>query len=235
MENLANLFQKYGIKLNKNQEQQFDLFFHHLVETNKLFNLTAIIEEKDVAVKHFLDSVLGAKFLPKGATVVDVGSGAGFPAVPLKIVRPDLDIYMVDSLGKRVNFLEDVILSQKFDKMHAIHARAEDFAKNNREKFDVAVARAVAPLCTLAEYLLPLVKIGGCAVIYKSAKLDEELSQAEKSIRVLGGKVEKIENFVIKEPDMELMERKILIIRKVSATPTKYPRSGNKPKTEPII
>ena len=234
MENLGALFEKYGIKLNKNQEEQFDLFFHHLVEINKLFNLTAITDEREVAVKHFLDSALGEKFLKKNAKVVDVGSGAGFPAIPLKIVRPDVEICMVDSLNKRVNFLNECVELLNLKSVTAVHARAEDFAQEKRETFDVAVARAVAPLCTLVEYLLPLIKVGGVAVIYKSSKLDEELEKAQKAIQILGGKVKKIENFEIFQQDFEKMERKILIIEKTSPTPKKFPRQSNKPKTNPI-
>lgn len=234
MKNLIALFEKYGIKLDKNQEKQFDLFFQHLVETNKVVNLTAITEENEVAVKHFLDSALGEKFLLKNAKMIDVGSGAGFPAIPLKIVRPDLEICMVDSLNKRVNFLNDCIKMLDLQKMWAIHARAEDFAKEKREIFDVAVARAVAPLCTLVEYLMPFVKVGGCAVIYKSSKLDEELENAKKAIHILGGNVAKVECFKIDEPKIGEIERKILIIKKSRPTPIKYPRLSNKPKTNPI-
>ena len=234
MKNLHTLFEKYGVFLDENQEKQFNLFYQHLIKTNKLFNLTAITEENEVAVKHFLDSALGEKFLKPDAKVVDVGSGAGFPAIPLKIVRPDLEICMVDSLNKRVNFLKECISLLNFQKTSAIHARAEDFAKENREKFDVAVARAVAPLNTLVEYLLPLVKIGGQAIIYKSSKLEEEIAISQKAIQILGGKIEKIETFVIKEPIFDEMTRKILIVKKVKPTPQKYPRPSNKPKTNPL-
>lgn len=235
MENLIKLFEKYGKKLEKNQEKQFDLFFQHLIETNKLFNLTAITEEKEVCVKHFLDSVLPENLLPKGAKIVDVGSGAGFPAIPLKIVRPDLDICMIDSLNKRVKFLNECINLLNFEKILAIHARAEDFAKENREKFDVAVARAVAPLNTLVEYLLPLVKVGGQAVIYKSSKIQEELEVAQKAISVLGGKIDKIEKYEINESGFEEIERNVLVIKKIRSTPAKYPRPANKPRTNPIV
>lgn len=241
MKNLRALFEKYGINLSENQEKQFDSFFHHLIETNKLFNLTAITDEDEVSAKHFLDSVLPHNLFPKDAKVVDVGSGAGFPAIPLKVVRPDLEICMVDSLNKRVNFLKESISLLNLQKTQAIHARAEDFAKDNRENFDVAVARAVAPLNTLVEYLLPLIKIGGQAIIYKSAKLDEELAAAQKAIQILGGKLEKVEDFSLKndfldknEREWENIERKILVLKKINATPAKYPRSGNKAKTNPI-
>lgn len=231
MKNLEKLFKKYGFCLSKEQEMQFDRYFSMLVETNKVLNLTAITDEDDVTIKHFLDSVLPEKLIPQGSTVVDVGSGAGFPALPLKIMRPDLSICMVDSLNKRINFLSDVINELGLTKTDAIHSRAEDFAKENREKFDVAVARAVAGLNTLVEYLLPLVKLGGMAVIYKSAKLSEELDIAQKAISLLGGKVEIIKSFTIEEGNLE---RNVLVVRKVAKTPPKYPRDKNKPKLCPI-
>lgn len=231
MKNMEKLFKKYKISLSNEQEEQFDKYFSMLVETNKVLNLTAITDEQGVLVKHFLDSVLPYKVFPQNATVVDVGSGAGFPALPLKIIRPDLQICMVDSLNKRINFLNGVISELKLDGATAIHSRAEDFAKENREKFDVAVARAVAGLDTLVEYLLPLIKVGGIAVIYKSAKLQDEIDNARKAISVLGGEIDRIEKFLIEE---ENLERNILIVKKVKNTPPKYPRAQNKPKLSPI-
>lgn len=231
MKNLKQTFEKYGIILSKTQENQFDKYFSMLIETNKVLNLTAITEENEVLIKHFLDSAIPEKFIPKNSTVIDIGSGAGFPALPLKIVRDDLDITMVDSLNKRVNFLNEVINELNLQKTCAFHSRAEDFAKENREKFDVAVARAVASLDTLVEYLLPFVKVGGIAVIYKSTKLDEEIEIAKTAIKTLGGKIEKIEKFEIFE---ENLQRNILILKKITKTPPKYPRGKNQPKTNPI-
>lgn len=231
---ITEIFEKNGLKINKTQEMQFKNFYKHLVSENEKYNLTAITELEDVALKHFVDSVLPQNAIKKNASVVDVGSGAGFPAIPLKIVRPDLSICMVDSLNKRVNFLNECVKILNFDKTNAIHSRAEDFAKKNREKFDVAVARAVAPLNTLVEYLLPLVKVGGQVIVYKSSKLDEELPLAKNAIKILGGKLQKIEDFTLFSLDNEQFSRKILIISKISSTPTKYPRSSNKPKTDPI-
>ncbi len=230
MKNLKKIFEKYKINLNMQQELQFKQYFVHLIETNKVLNLTAITEEDEVVVKHFLDSVLPVEKFHECATVVDVGTGAGFPAIPLKIVRPDLEICMVDSLNKRVNFLNEVINILKLNKIEAVHSRAEDFSKKRRESFDYAVARAVAQLNTLVEYLLPLIKVGGFAVIYKSSKLEEELKDAKSAINVLGGIVESVEKF-----DVEGMERNILVIKKVKNTPNKYPRDKNKPKTSPIL
>ena len=231
MKNLQKIFEKYGINLSKEQEEQFDKYISMLVETNRVMNLTAITEESEVLIKHFLDSALPEKFIPQNSTVVDVGSGAGFPAIPLKIVRPDLKIYMVDSLNKRINFLNSVIKELNLQNTYAFHDRAEDFAVKNREKFDVAVARAVASLNTLSEYLLPLVKVGGRAVIYKSTKLEEEIEESRKAISVLGAKIDSIEKFVIEE---ENLERNILVLSKISQTPKKYPRNKNQPKLNPI-
>lgn len=232
MKNLEKIFENYQIKLDENQKNQFDLFYHFLVSENEKMNLTAITDEDEVIIKHFLDSVLPHKFFEQNAKVVDVGSGAGFPAIPLKILRSDLNFSLVDSLNKRVDFLNKTISLLKLDKISAFHSRVEDFAKDNREKFDIAIARAVAPLNTLVEYLLPLVKIGGKAIIYKSTKLEEELSQAQKAIKVLGGEVEKNVTYTIKE---ENLQRNILIVKKVASTPQKYPRPQNKPKNNPII
>lgn len=231
MRKLVETFKKYGIELSKIQENQFDKYFSMLIETNKVLNLTAITEENEVLIKHFLDSAIPEKFIPKNSKVIDIGSGAGFPALPLKIVREDLEVTMVDSLNKRVKFLEEVTKELNLQKTFAIHSRAEDFAKENHEKYDVAVARAVASLDTLVEYLLPFVKIDGIAIIYKSTKLEEELENAQKAISTLGGKVEKIEKFEIFE---ENLQRNILILKKITKTPPKYPRGKNQPKTNPI-
>lgn len=232
MKNLKKIFEKYGINVSNLQEKQFDIYFNLLVETNKVMNLTAITEENEVLTKHFLDSVIPEKSIPQNSKVVDVGSGAGFPAIPLKIIRPDLQITMVDSLNKRINFLNETILALSLTNTFAVHARAEDFAKKNREAFDIAVARAVAPLNTLLEYLLPLIKVGGSAVIYKSSKLDEELAVSHKALQVLGGEIESVETFEIEEGSLE---RKVLIVRKTSHTPPKYPREKNNPKLHPIL
>ena len=230
MKKIKELFNKYGIEINEMQIEQFDKYFKNLIETNKVLNLTAITEENDVLVKHFLDSVLPIKLFKEKSTIVDVGTGAGFPALPIKIIRPDLKITMVDSLNKRITFLNSVIKENDLKEIHAIHARAEDFAKNNREKYDYAVARAVAQLNTLVEYLLPLIKVGGQAIIYKSSKIEEEVLNAKNAINILGGKIQKIHQF-----DLEGLERNILVIKKIKETPKKYPRDKNKPKLLPIV
>lgn len=230
MKNLKKIFEKYEKNVNNQQEKQFDDYFNMIIETNKVLNLTAITEENEVLLKHFLDSILPAEKFVENSTVVDVGTGAGFPAIPLKIMRPDLKFCLVDSLNKRINFLNQVIDKLNLVEIEAIHSRAEDFAKKNREKFDYAVARAVAPLNTLVEYLLPLIKVGGEAIIYKSAKLEEEIVISKKAIEVLGGEVKSVDKFTIED-----MERNILIIKKIKNTPAKYPRDKNKPKLSPIV
>ena len=223
------LLTDYQNLINKYRDK-FDIYYQELVSYNDKVNLTAITERNDVFTKHFLDSILSIDAIPEGASVVDIGTGAGFPSLPLKIVRPDIDITTVDSLNKRVTFLNYICSKLKI-KSNNVHARAEDFAKGNREKFDVAVARAVAKMNTLLEYLLPLVKVGGIVIAYKGSNLAEEFMDAEKALEVLGGKVLKSIRFDLPN---SYGERNIVIIEKVKETPTKYPRDKNQPKTNPI-
>ncbi len=225
------LFSEYGFSLNELQKEQFSKYREILLYYNEKFNLTAITDPYEIAVKHFLDSVVGEKHIPQGAAVVDIGSGAGFPAVPLKIYRPDLKITMLDSLAKRVRFLEEVIKTLGFSNAESIHIRAEDAAKGTfRESFFVAVARAVAPLATLAEYALPLVKVGGKFIAYKGPDVEEELAAGEKAVKVLGGKILSSEKYLL--PDGS--GRSLIVIEKTAPTPAKYPRGQNKPRLSPI-
>lgn len=225
------LFSEYGFSLNELQKEQFSKYREILLHYNEKFNLTAITDPYEIAVKHFLDSVVGEKFIPDGAAVVDIGSGAGFPAVPLKIYRPDLKITMLDSLAKRVRFLEEVIKILGFSNAESIHIRAEDAAKGTfRESFFVAVARAVAPLATLAEYALPLVKVGGKFIAYKGPDVEEELAAGRKAVTVLGGKIISSEKYLL--PDGS--GRSLIVIEKTAPTPAKYPRGQNKPRLSPI-
>lgn len=225
------LFSEYGFSLNELQKEQFSKYREILLYYNEKFNLTAITDPYEIAVKHFLDSVVGEKHIPAGAAVVDIGSGAGFPAVPLKIYRPDLKITMLDSLAKRVRFLEEVVKTLGFSNAESIHIRAEDAAKGTfRESFFVAVARAVAPLATLAEYALPLVKVGGKFIAYKGPDVEEELAAGEKAVKVLGGKILSSEKYLL--PDGS--GRSLIVIEKTAPTPAKYPRGQNKPRLSPI-
>ncbi len=233
MKNLIKTyFNSYNLPLTEKQAEQFDKYYKFLIEENEKFNLTAITEKNEVALKHFVDSVLPFAQLPKGAKVVDVGTGGGFPGVPLKIMRKDIEITLLDSLQKRVKFLEEVKNLLGLDKTTCVHARAEDYAKEHREKFDVALSRAVASLPTLAEYLLPFVKVGGQAIMYKGLSADEEIAIGTKAVKTFGGRIEKTLDFTLKEVEST---RKIVIITKTNKTPLKYPRGKNQPKTSPII
>lgn len=186
---LKELFKKYGIDADSKQLDDFDKFYNIVVQENKKFNLTAIVDEDEFAVKHILDSLLCAHLIPNGSSVIDVGAGAGFPSIPLKILRPDLKITMIDSLNKRVNFLNDTVQKLGLAGIEAIHTRAEDYAIKAREKYDVGIARAVASMNTLSEYLLPLVGVGGLFIAMKGSKFEEELDGAQEDIKLLGGEV----------------------------------------------
>ncbi len=229
---IEELFKKYGFELSERQIEQFDKYMKFLLEENAKFNLTAIEEPEEIVIKHFIDSILGIDKIEKGASLVDVGSGAGFPGVPIKIMREDIELTLIDSLSKRVNFLKELSLLLGLENVKCKHVRAEDFAmKEGREKFDVATARAVAALPTLAEYLLPLVKVGGKVIMFKGLKSKEELAQGDKAIRTLGGKLESVLSFKLDD----FGERNVIVLKKVSKTDAKYPRGKNQPKLKPIL
>ena len=222
---------KQQIKLINDKKDIFEKYYEKLVSYNQKVNLTAITDKAQVFTKHFLDSILPIDAIPVGATVVDVGAGAGFPSLPIKIVRDDIKITMVDSLNKRINFLNELTNELNIESTN-IHARAEDFAKLNREKFDVAVARAVARLNTLLEYLLPLVKVGGMVLAFKGNNFKEELEEAQNALSVLGG--EYIRTFQFNLPN-EQGERNIIVIKKIKPTPANFPRDKNLPKLKPLM
>ena len=233
MKNLIkSLFEKYNFNLSEDQISQFEKYYNLLISENEKFNLTAITDQKDVVIKHFIDSVLPEKEISKNSSIIDVGSGAGFPGIPLKILRPDLKITLIDSLQKRINFLNMIIDKLSLKDIQAFHYRAEDYAQIKRESFDVALSRAVASIPTLSEYLIPFVKKGGKIFMYKGAKIKEELDLGKKSIDVLGGKVEKILEYFLKEAESE---RYVLIIKKINNTNKLYPRGKNLPKNKPIL
>lgn len=196
MDIMDNKTKKMSIQLNKEQSIQFQKYYELLIEWNKVMNLTAITEYEEVVDKHFIDSLSIEKAVDLNIIekVIDVGTGAGFPGIPLKIVYPHLKITLLDSLNKRINFLNEVISKLKLENIEAIHGRAEDIAKDKkyREQYDISVSRAVANLSTLSEYSLPFVKVGGLFISYKAEKADEEIKKAEKAVSVLGGKIEKI-------------------------------------------
>ena len=238
-----NLFEKgleeLSISLSQEQKQQFVTYYEYLIEKNKVMNLTAITEYEEVIVKHFLDSLSIVKAgcfeqnALDGKSVIDIGTGAGFPGIPLKIAFPQLKITLLDSLNKRVNFLNEVIEILGLSKVEAVHGRAEDYAKQKeyRECFDFCVSRAVANLSTLSEYCIPFVKEGGCFISYKSGKIDEELSQAGNAVKILGGKVLDVVKFPLMGTDMD---RSFVIIKKTRPTAKKYPRKAGLPSKEPL-
>lgn len=228
MSDIKDVFSEYGIELTDEQERLFITYREYLKEYNEKTNLTAITEDRAIAVKHFLDSAIGERVLPYGATVLDVGSGAGFPAVPLKIVRPDLKMLLLDSLNKRVVFLQSLVEMLGLKEVEAVHLRAEEGAKKYRERFDVVVARAVASLPTLLEYTMPFVRVGGVFVAYKG-DATEELDLSKNALRILGGKLKDKKEFLL---DGE--KRTILVFEKTSKTPEKYPRLQNKPRISPL-
>lgn len=224
---------KINIVLNEEQKDKLYNYMNLLVEWNEKINLTAITEPNEIILKHFIDSLTISKYIKQNAKLVDVGTGAGFPGIPLKIVREDVEITLVDSLNKRLNFLNEVIVELNLSKIDCIHARAEEIGQNKkyREKFDIATSRAVANLSTLSEYLLPLVKIKGQAICMKAQEIEEELQNSKKAIKTLGGEITKVEKFELPDSDIG---RTIIIIEKEQQTPNKYPRKAGLPSKEPI-
>ena len=225
----------FGISLTEKQTEQFLEYYKLLIEWNEVMNLTAITEFEEVLSKHFVDScALGKAVSMEGEKrLLDVGTGAGFPGIPLKIAFPEVEVVLLDSLNKRVKFLNEVIGQLGLSKITAVHGRAEDFArqKDYREQFDLVVSRAVANLSSLSEYCLPYVKVGGRFVSYKSGKLNEELAAAQKAIHVLGGEAKEPVYFQLTGTEDE---RSFVCIEKGKATPKKYPRKAGTPAKEPI-
>lgn len=226
-----------SLELQDSQIEQFYKYYEFMVERNKVVNLTAITEMEEVITKHFIDSLSLVKMLPDisktECSFMDVGTGAGFPGIPLKIVFPNCRVTLLDSLNKRVKFLEEVFSLLNLENMEAIHGRAEDFGRNRdyREKYDYCVSRAVANLATLSEYCMPFVKVGGAFIPYKSGKIEEELEESKKAVYLLGGRIEESKSFFLPGTDMERVLVKILKITPISS---KYPRKAGLPSKEPL-
>lgn len=235
MEELQKEAKTIGVELNQKQIEQFDLYFELLSEWNKKFNLTAITDKKDIRIKHFLDSLTVVPHIPKDVKkIIDIGAGAGFPGVPIKIARPDLSLTLTDSVGKKVTFLTELASNLELTETKTFNCRAEDLGKDKRyrESYDMATARAVAYLPTLCEYVLPLVKVGGIFIAQKSLHDEKhtEISDAMNAIGLLGGEIEE----VIKIDLPFTGERHLIVIKKVSPTPKVFPRANGAPKQDPL-
>ncbi|KMJ60438.1 16S rRNA methyltransferase [Bacillus sp. LL01] len=234
-EQFISLLEEKGITLSPQQLSQFDTYYRLLVEWNEKMNLTAITDEEEVYLKHFYDSITASFYvdLNQELSLCDVGAGAGFPSIPLKICFPNLKVTIVDSLNKRITFLQNLASELGLNNVHFVHDRAETFGKNAdyREKFDLVTARAVARLSVLSELCLPLVKEGGKFVPMKAAAASEELEKGKKALQILGGKLEEVHSFSL---PLEESERNILIINKIKPTPKKYPRKPGTPNKQPL-
>ena len=236
IEEFIQALSQHGIQLTPEQVNQFDRYFHLLVEWNQKINLTAITEEKEVYLKHFYDSLMPLWLMPLDSydvTLCDVGAGAGFPSIPLKIIHPELKVTIVDSLNKRINFLNLLVADLNLTGVNCVHGRAEDVGQNPlyRGQFDIVTARAVAALNVLSELCLPLVKKGGQFLVLKGDKVDEEMEGSKRAIALLGAKFEKSATELL---PIEGSERTILSIRKTLDTPKKYPRKAGTPMKKPI-
>lgn len=225
--------EKINILFNDKQLHMFYNYMNMLLDWNERINLTAITNPEDMILKHFIDSLTINNYIEKNKNIADVGSGAGFPGIPLKIYREDIEVTLVDSLNKRINFLDNVISTLGLEDICTVHARIEDFGrnKNYRESFDYVTARAVANLSVLSEYLIPVARIGGKCICMKGNDVAEEVDNGKNAVNILGGKIEKIDEFILPNSDIS---RSVVIIDKERCTPNRFPRKAGIPSKEPL-
>lgn len=222
-----------NINIDGNKIELFYNYMKEILEWNDKINLTAIKNEEEFIVKHFIDSLTVSKYIDDNKRVIDIGTGAGFPGIPIKISNPTIEITLIDSINKKLNVIREINKKLELEKIDIIHTRAEDLANKEeyREKFDIATTRAVSNLNTILEYMLPFIKVGGKAICMKGPGYKEELEQSKRAIEVLGGKINHIENIIISGD----LERNIIIVEKIKNTPKNYPRGQGKPLREPIL
>lgn len=230
---LKELAEKFQINIDDEEIEKFYDYMNLLLEWNEKMNLTAITEQDDIILKHFIDSMTILEYLGENKKIIDVGTGAGFPGIPIAIMNKDKEITLMDSLNKRISFLEEVCKEIDLENVKTVHSRAEDLGRNTefREKYDIAVSRAVANLSTLAEYMLPFVKVGGVCICMKGQDVKDEVRNSEVAVEILGGEIENIFEFCLPGTDMG---RSIVLIRKIKATSKKYPRKAGMPSKEPL-
>lgn len=233
---LVNELKSFELDISEYQIEQFIKYYEIMIEKNKVMNLTSITEINEVIKKHFVDSLSLVKAVDENnfKKMIDVGTGAGFPGIPIKIMFPKMKTTLVDSLNKRIEFLNEVINKINLEGVTTIHGRAEDIARQkiHREEYDLCVSRAVANLAALSEYCLPFIKIGGSFICYKAGNCQEEISNAERAISILGGKIEDVIEFKLPDSDIS---RTIVVINKIKSIPNKYPRKAGTPTREPLV
>lgn len=229
---IKDMVSKINIKITDEQSEKFYLYMKELLIWNEKINLTAIKDEDEILIKHFVDSVTIIKYMKDVKNIIDIGTGAGFPGIPIAILKGDIKITLLDSLNKRIVFLNNIIEKLKLKNVEVIHGRAEDFAKleKYREKYDIVTSRAVAPLNILIEYMLPFSKVNGESICMKGSNI-EEVKQSHRALNELGGKIQSIDTIYLPDTDIE---RNIIIVKKIKSTHKKYPRKAGMPKKEPL-